>query len=82
MSKLESEIERLIEPVVERVVAQRLAEVRPAEPEQYLSVKHAARLLDVPEDTIRKWLQRGQLTRYRVRGCVRVRVSELLRAEG
>ena len=68
------------ETFVRRVAEQVLAERRDETPEAegYMSVKSAARFLDVPEDTVRKWLQRGQLTRYKVRGCVRVKVAELL----
>ena len=68
--------EGFVRRVTEQVLAERQAET--TEPEGFMSVKSAARFLDVPEDTIRKWLQRGQLTRYKVRGCVRVKVAELL----
>lgn len=81
MSELEEALKKIVEPVAEEVVRRLLEESRPAEPDRYLSVKHAAELCDVPEASIRKWLQRGQLTRYRVRGCVRVLKSELLRVE-
>jgi excisionase family DNA binding protein len=81
MTTLEHEIEKLVEPVAERIVQRLLLEQRPPEPDQYLSVKKAALLLDVPEGTIRKWIQRGQIKRYKIQGCVRVKVSELVREE-
>lgn len=81
MTTLEHEIEKLVEPVAERIILRLLHEQRPPEPEQYLSVKKAALRLDVPEATIRKWIQRGQIKRYKIQGCVRVKVSELVREE-
>ena len=74
--KLLDDPENFIRRVAEQVLAERKAEQ--PEPDGFMSVKSAARFLDVPEDTIRKWLQRGQLTRYRVRGCVRIKVAELV----
>jgi excisionase family DNA binding protein len=74
--KLLENPEEFVRRVAEQVVAERQA--GPPEPEGFMSVKSASRYLDVPEDTIRKWLQRGHLTRHRVRGCVRVRLAELL----
>ena len=68
--------ETFVRRVAEQVAAERQAE--PPDAEGFMSVKSAARFLDVPEYTVRKWLQRGQLTRYKVRGCVRVRVAELV----
>jgi excisionase family DNA binding protein len=50
-----------------------------AQPESLLSVRHASERLDIPEATIRKWLQRGQINRYKIRGCLRVKLSELMR---
>ncbi|HEX8071075.1 MAG TPA: excisionase family DNA-binding protein [Pyrinomonadaceae bacterium] len=78
-SALERELERLVEPVAERVVARLLAERGPAEPEQYVSVRTAAERPDLPEDTIRKWLQRGVVRKYKVGSCVRVKLSELVK---
>jgi excisionase family DNA binding protein len=75
-SVIERELEKMVEPIAERVVARLLDERR--EPETYLSVKTAAECLDLPEDTIRKWIQRGAIKKYKVGGCVRVKLSELV----
>lgn len=77
-SVIERELEKIVEPVAERVVARLLSEMREPESDQFLSVKTAALRLDIPEDTIRKWLQRGVIKKYKVRGCVRVKLSDLV----
>ena len=71
--------EGFVRQIAGQVVTDRQSE--PAGAEGLMSVKSAARFLDVPEDTIRKWIQRGQIKKYKVRGCVRVRVSELISVE-
>ena len=42
-----------------------------------VDVAQAAKLLTVEESTIRKWLSQGRLTRVKIGGCTRIRVSEL-----
>jgi excisionase family DNA binding protein len=77
--KLLDDPENFVREIAQAVVA----EQHPAAPDAagFMSVKSASRFLDVPEGTIRKWLQRGHVRRYKVRGCVRVRVDELIKQE-
>ena len=74
--KLLDDPEGFVRQIAQTIIAER--QVEPPGPEVFMSVKSAARYLDVPEATIRKWLQRGQVNRYKVRGCVRVKVAELI----
>jgi excisionase family DNA binding protein len=76
----EQTLKLLDDPVnfIAQVAQDVLAEQKPEAPDGFMSVKSAAKYLDVPEDTIRKWLQRGELRRYKIRGCVRIKVAELI----
>lgn len=72
-------LEALIEAAVERAVSRffekrTTAEVRP----ELLTVKQAAELAKVSEDTIRDWVNQGLLTRYGSPGAIRIRSDELL----
>ena len=44
---------------------------------QYLSVSVVARLLEVSQATVRRWIARGELDAIRINGVVRVAVDEL-----
>lgn len=49
-----------------------------SEPE-YLSVKTASARFDISESTIRDWIRLGKLTKYKLNGCVRLKLSEIVR---
>ena len=50
-------------------------------PPRYLSVKSAALLLDVSEDTLRKRIERRQITSYKdEQGQLRIRIDDLERS--
>ncbi len=70
-----------IEPLVKRLVSEALEAQRPAAPQQdtpeYLSIKKASARFDIPEKTFRNWLDRGHLTRHKIRGSLRLKVSEI-----
>jgi excisionase family DNA binding protein len=70
--------------VVREVLRKELETRRPPvdEPEGYLSIKHAAQRLDIPEGTLRNWVKRGQIKPYRIQGCIRLKLSELVNAQG
>lgn len=85
MSELGDSFEAFLRRIVREVVREELAAMKAAEPppisgEQFLSLKHASAHLDIPVDTLKKWIYRGQITRYKIRGCVRVKLSELVTA--
>ena len=61
---------------VRGVVREELAR-RPTFADQYISVKAAARRIDVAPATIRDWINRGMLGRYHAGRELRVKVSEL-----
>jgi len=65
--------EEAIDQIVDRVID------RLPKPENgnYLSIKSASIKYDIPKDTLRKWIARGKLKKYKIKGCVRVKVSEL-----
>jgi excisionase family DNA binding protein len=66
---------------IRQVVREETAGVRAAneiEPDRFLTVKEAARLSSHPEDTIRKWLQRGTLRNYGRHRAPRVRLGDIL----
>lgn len=74
---LDERVVQLINQQVEPLRAE-IEELRAARDEQYLTIKNASLRFDIPEDTLRKWVQRRQLRKYKIRGCVRVRVSEII----
>lgn len=53
-------------------------ETREVEADRFLTVKEAARITSYPEDTIRKWLQRGTLRNYGRHRAPRVRLGDIL----
>lgn len=72
-------IRPVVYEVVREVVREELAS-RPMpvnEPAEYLSIKHASARFDIPEKTLRNWLGSGHLSRHKVRGSVRLKVSEI-----
>lgn len=50
-----------------------------SEHQTYVDIRHAARVAEVSPRTVRRWMDEGKLTTYRVpiSGRVRVSVSEL-----
>jgi excisionase family DNA binding protein len=69
----------LIEEVVRTVVREELRAVapRPGQPDEFLSVVAAARLVGVAPTTVRTWVSQGRLQRYQAGRVLRVRRSEL-----
>jgi len=47
----------------------------------YMTIEHAAQFIDKPQDTIRKWLQRDQIKRYKAGRSVLVKISEIVHAD-
>jgi excisionase family DNA binding protein len=74
--KLLEDPEGFVRLIAERVIAEQPKE--PVQLEEYVSIKTAARMFDIPENTLRAWLKQGRLKRHKIGGCVRVKVSELL----
>lgn len=52
---------------------------RPEGSAEYVSVKTASARFDISESTIRDWIRMGKLTKYKLNGCVRLRLSEIVR---
>lgn len=78
-----SELERALEPVIERILAKLLAQ-RDMKPDndasnEYLSTEEAAAFARVSQGTIRKWVRKGELTRHEAGSRVRVKRDELER---
>lgn len=73
-----SDLERMIEAIVDRRLEERLAELR-APSSEYLSVAEAAALARVTPGTIRRWVRAGELTRHEAGSRVRIRRDELER---
>jgi hypothetical protein len=73
-------IRPVVYEVVQEVVREELAKRRPGldEHKGLLSIKHASAFLDISEKTLRNWIDRGQINRYKIQGCVRVKISELV----
>ncbi len=46
---------------------------------EYLSVKTASARFDISESTIRDWIRVCKLTKYKIKGCVRLKLSEIVR---
>jgi transposase len=46
---------------------------------EYVSVKTASARFDISESTLRDWLRMGKLTKYKIKGCVRLKLSEIVR---
>jgi excisionase family DNA binding protein len=70
--------------LIRKIVQEEIAHLPPPAPVElapYVTVKQASKLTSVPEQTIRKWLSQKRLKTYRVGGCVRVKVSELIHEE-
>ena len=44
----------------------------------YMTIGAASELARVKEQTIRRWIREGRLKAYGYRGCLRIRMSELL----
>lgn len=66
---LASERPRIVEEVAEKLGAA-------IRPEVYLSTAKAAKIADVTPDTIREWVQAGDLKRYGA-GQLRIKASDL-----
>ena len=82
-----TELERLFSPdvlaalrdLVDARVEERVRATMPAaDPSRFLSIKEAAAISGHPEDTLRKWLQRGTLPNYGRHRAPRVRLSDIL----
>lgn len=69
-----------IRELVESVLDERLPAMQTT-PEPYLSVRDAAKQSGIPEQTIRKWLSQKRIRSYKAGRCVRVKLSELLKAQ-
>jgi transposase-like protein len=70
-----------LDEYVSAKVREELKEVQPlaeAEP-AYLSVKSASARFDISESTLRDWIRLGKLTKYKLKGCVRLKLSEIVR---
>lgn len=52
---------------------------RPEGEAEYVSVKTASARFDISESTIRDWIRVGKLTKYKIKGCVRLKLSEIVR---
>lgn len=74
--RLLEDLETFVRAIAEQAVAEQPKE--PSQADDFLSVKTAARRFDIPENTLRAWLKQGRLTRHKIGGCVRIRVTELL----
>jgi excisionase family DNA binding protein len=55
------------------------AQLRQEGEAEYLSVKTASVRFDISESTIRDWIRVGKLTKYKIKGCVRLKLSEIVR---
>ena len=55
------------------------AEPRPEAEAVYVSVKTASARFDISESTLRDWIRMGKLTKYKLNGCVRLKLSEIVR---
>ena len=73
-------IRPLVYEVVREVVREELASRQmPVEaPAEFLSIKNASRRFDISEATLRNWITRGQLSKYKIHGSVRVKVAEIV----
>lgn len=52
---------------------------RPEGEAEYLSVKTASARFDIPQSTLRDWIRIGTLRKYKIKGCVRLKLSEIVR---
>lgn len=79
------ELEKLFGPDVLTALDERMRQIAmesaplPAAPEDFISLKTAARRFDIPVDTLKKWVRSGRIAKFKIQGCVRVRPSDLLR---
>lgn len=72
-------IERLIRPIIEKILDERESVVTPSQPETYMTVKQASLQSGIPEQTLRKWISQKRIPAYRAAGrSVRVRLSDIL----
>lgn len=72
-------IRPIVYEAVREVVREELAN-RPTpanEAAEYLSIKKASLRFDIPEGTLRNWIKRGQLPKYKIHGSIRLKVSEI-----
>ena len=70
-----------LDEYVSAKVREELQETRP-NPEgapEFVSVKTASARFDISESTIRDWIRLGKLTKYKLNGCVRLKLSEIVR---
>ena len=80
MSDLESVLRQIIRDEMRSVLREILVLSR-AEPDEYLSLKRAAKIADVDARTLRRWIREGQLTAHVTPGGLpRILRSELDRA--
>ena len=83
MSAIEDMLQRLVTKAVEDVVERRLLPLMNermtavAAPAEWLSVNEAAKHAGVADDTVRDWIQRGDLPEHRAGRHLRVRRDEL-----
>jgi len=49
------------------------------DPQGLVSIKRAAKLLDVKPSTMYHWIAKGQLRAYKINGSVRLKANEFLR---
>ena len=84
---MSTKLERLFSPDVLAALDERMRQIAeaslpppPPASEEYLSVRHAAARADLPEDTIRQWIKRGRVKKYKAGRSVRVRLADIVTA--
>jgi excisionase family DNA binding protein len=83
MSAIEDMLQRLVTKAMEDVVERRLLPLMSERiasltaPAEWLKIGEAARHAGVADDTVRDWIQRGDLPEYRAGRHLRVRRDEL-----
>jgi predicted HTH domain antitoxin len=71
------------EEAARRVLAeQRETQTPPPYRGEYISIKHASELFDISENTLRDWVRRRKIKRHKIQGCVRIKVSDLVKSKG
>jgi excisionase family DNA binding protein len=75
-------LERLIRPIVEKIMSEREPLLEPPQSEAYMTIKQASRESGIPEQTLRKWTCQKRIPVYRAAGrSVRARLSDILKEE-
>ena len=77
MSNIEVGLRAIISVVVRAEIREALS--ASAQPDEFLSTAHAAKVADVAPGTIRRWVKTGELTKYSAGRVLRVSRRELER---